>query len=83
MVSRCWSEGRRVDLTPWFLIKSEIATQIRKRFAETYQRDLVPFAHRQDNDDTACFEKGFGDEVKIIHDFASPGWESHEKVCHF
>lgn len=39
------------------------------------ERALVPFARRQDNDDVACWEAGQGEQVFIVHDYASPGWE--------
>ncbi|SHI74466.1 hypothetical protein SAMN02745181_0785 [Rubritalea squalenifaciens DSM 18772] len=38
-------------------------------------RQLFPFACRQDCDDVACWEREADEAVKIIHDFASPGWE--------
>lgn len=38
-------------------------------------RVLIPFANKGDNDDIACFELGKGEEVQIIHDFASQGFE--------
>ena len=44
--------------------------------AERYpNRELFPFAYRQDNDDVASWSKDAGEKVFIIHDFASPGWE--------
>ena len=42
------------------------------------QRDLVPFARRGDCDDVACFEVGKGEQVFIVHDFASSGYEQRE-----
>jgi choline dehydrogenase-like flavoprotein len=41
-------------------------------------RDLFPFAYRQDNDDVACWSKGSGEKVFVIHDFASPSWEDED-----
>lgn len=38
-------------------------------------RQLFPFAFRQDCDDVACWAKDCGEKVFIVHDFASPGWE--------
>lgn len=44
--------------------------------AERYpNRELFPFAYRQDNDDVACWANGMGEKVFIIHDFASFGYE--------
>jgi hypothetical protein len=63
-------------LEPWWLLEGEA---LRRRLAglrERYpERELVPFAARQDRDDVACWD-GQPDHVVIIHDFASPGWES-------
>ena len=42
------------------------------------QRILIPFARRGDNDDVACFELNKGEEVQIIHDFASIGYEQRK-----
>ena len=47
-----------------------------KHLQEWYPtRKLIPFARRYDCDDIACFEVGKGEEVQIIHDFATAGWE--------
>ncbi|MDR2977781.1 MAG: MafI family immunity protein [Streptococcaceae bacterium] len=73
-----------VNLTPWHIMDNE---QILSRFQglkERYpERVLIPFARRQDNDDIACFELGKGAEVRIIHDFATPGWEQRGTYADF
>ena len=46
-------------------------------------RVLIPFARRDDNDDIACFELNKGDEVQIIHDFASSGYEQRKVYSTF
>lgn len=52
--------------------------------AEKYpERHLVPFARRQDNDDVMCWQVGKNDEVFIIYDFATPGWEQHGQFANF
>ncbi|KJS29592.1 MAG: hypothetical protein VR64_19690 [Desulfatitalea sp. BRH_c12] len=65
-----------MNLEPWIILEGE---QLRARYdglKERYKdRDLVPFARREDMDDVACWEKGQGESVIIIHDFASPGYE--------
>ncbi|MFF1019960.1 hypothetical protein ACFYLI_19220, partial [Proteus mirabilis] len=38
-------------------------------------RNIIPFAHREDNDDVACWDKNSRHQVIIIHDFASEGYE--------
>lgn len=65
----------RIHMTPWHLLEAEFAISGIKALAESYNRQLVPFAFRQDNDDLACFEMSFGCEVIIIHNHASKGWE--------
>ena len=64
------------NLEPWHILEGtalrRAAEGLRLRFPE---RKLIPFAHRQDNDDIACWQAGQGDGVFIVHDFASPGWE--------
>lgn len=67
-----------IHLTPWHLMTSTRVREDSKGLALRYpERELFPFAFRQDNDDVACWEKGEGAQVQIVHDFASPGWE-HE-----
>jgi len=46
-------------------------------------RILIPFARRGDNDDVACFELNKGEEVQIIHDFASSGYEQRNTYKSF
>jgi hypothetical protein len=66
-----------IDLEPWLILSGEAllsrSNGLRKRYP---QRNLIPFARRLDNDDVACWEGAQAGEVKIIHDFASGGWES-------
>lgn len=69
-----------VDLAPWSILFGD---QLRERSAGLKQRylnrSLVPFARRLDNDDVACWERGGGNTVIIIHDFASPGFEDRQR----
>jgi len=66
-----------VKLEPWELLFGEslrlACRGLRKRYPDHW---YIPFAVRQDNDDTACWD-GVPGTVVIVHDFASPGWE-HE-----
>jgi hypothetical protein len=65
-----------IHITPWHIMESQRALRHSKGLAERYpSRELFPFAYRQDNDDVACWAKGMGERVFIIHDFASPGFE--------
>lgn len=73
-----------VDLDLWYVMDKE---QMRCRYEglkERYpNRALIPFARRDDNDDIACFELNKGEEVQIIHDFASQGYEQRKKYKMF
>lgn len=63
-------------LTPWHLLEGHEAIRRHQGLAQRYpSRELFPFAYRQDNDDLACWERGTGERVIIVHDFASPGFE--------
>lgn len=70
-----------VDLTPWHVLTAEKALALHKGLATRYpERELFPFAYRQDNDDVACWSRSSGEKVLIIHDFADKGWED-EGAC--
>jgi hypothetical protein len=65
-----------INITPWHLLEGTECLAYSRKLGERYPfRDLFPFAYRQDNDDFACWAKGTGERVFIIHDFSSPGWE--------
>lgn len=67
-----------IDITPWHIMESRRVLRHSNGLAERYHsRELFPFAYRQDNDDVACWAKGMGERVFIIHDFASPGFEDN------
>lgn len=69
-----------VDLDLWYLMtKEQVEIRIiglKNRYPE---RQLVPFARRDDGDDIACFEIGKGNKVQIVHDFASAGYEQRKE----
>jgi hypothetical protein len=72
------------DLEPWYLLEGKPLRDTMAGLAERYpERKLVPFARRQDNDDVACWQVGANDEVFVIHDFASPGWEQRGQFASF
>jgi len=73
----------RVTLTPWHICKVGAVRGLHARLEDRLGRDLVPFAHRQDREDLACFEKGRGEEVLIIHDNTDPGWENEGSYASF
>ena len=70
--------GGNLDL--WYLMtKEQVEIRIiglKNRYPE---RQLVPFARRDDGDDIACFEIGKGNKVQIVHDFASAGYEQRKE----
>jgi hypothetical protein len=68
------------NLEPWQVLDGA-ALRVRKDgLAQRFPaRQLIPFAARQDNDDVACWDLVRGsDQVFVIHDFASPGWEGRD-----
>jgi hypothetical protein len=65
-----------IHITPWHIMESkQVLTQFAGLATRYPSRKLFPFAYRQDNDDVACWARGAGERVFVIHDFASPGWE--------
>lgn len=65
-----------IHLKPWHIMEDRRALVQLQGLAHGYpSRELFPFAYRQDNDDVACWSKGEGEKVFVIHDFASPSWE--------
>lgn len=68
-----------IDFEPWYIMTSiDVQQRIRGMQVRYPQRILIPFARRGDNDDVACFELGKGEEIQIIHDFASVGYEQRK-----
>jgi hypothetical protein len=80
-------EGDEIDFGPWQLLHGKWLNVRHSGLKERYPNlDLVPFARRLDDDDVACFdvsEKCSSPKVKIIHDFASSGWEEREEFENF
>ena len=58
--------------------KEQVRSRIKGLIQRYPDRRLIPFARRGDNDDIACFEVNKGEQVMIIHDFASIGYEQRE-----
>lgn len=73
-----------VDFECWYLMDKAQVYNRRKGLLTRYpDRNLVPFARRDDCDNIACFEVGAGEKVFIIHDFSSPGFEQEEEFQDF
>lgn len=72
------------NLEPWYVFDASQARErmhgLGRRFPT---RTLLPFARREDNDDVACFDSQMPDEVVIVHDFSSQGWEQREVLPSF
>lgn len=69
-----------IDFDMWYLMSNEqVDIRIKGLRSRYPSRKLVPFARRDDNDDIACFEVGKGNNVQIIHDFASEGFEQRKE----
>jgi hypothetical protein len=80
-------ECDEIDFGPWQLLHGKWLNVRHKGLKERYPNlELVPFARRLDDDDVACFdvsEKCSSLKVRIIHDFASSGWEEREEFESF
>lgn len=74
---------RLLDLTPWHIMDRKAAKQRLQGLRTRYKSRYVPFAHRQDNDDIACFDPGRSGHVVIVHDFASEGHERRQEFDSF
>jgi hypothetical protein len=65
-----------VNLEPWHLLDASTAARRTQGLQHRYpDRKLFVFAERRDCDDVACWEEGQAGRVRIIHDFATTGWE--------
>lgn len=73
-----------LDFDLWYIMDEERVLNRLKGLKERYpNRELIPFARRDDNDDIACFEVGKGEKVHVIHDFASEGYEQRKEYSDF
>lgn len=71
------------DLEPWWIFDGDLLRRRMAGLRERYpDRNLVPFASRQDNDDVACWDLDASD-VSIVHDMAEPGWEQRGRFSDF
>ncbi len=73
-----------IDFEFWYLMsKEQVTVRINGLIKRYPNRQLIPFARRDDNDDIACFEVGKDYRVQIIHDFASEGYEQRGEYNSF
>ena len=71
------------NLEPWWIITGDLLRDRQRGLEARYPaRQLVVFAMRQDRDDVACWDLDEGG-VAIVHDFASPGFEQHDRMSGF
>ncbi len=71
-------EQNLVDLTPWQVMPREMAAKRLEGLRRRYSRKYVPFARRMNNDDLACLDPELPEEIVIVHDFASEGFERRQ-----
>lgn len=77
------NEGN-LDIGPWQVLTGHWLRTRREGLDKRFpKRILIPFARRMDNDDIACWEEGASIAVRIVHDFAAPGWEEREEYASF
>lgn len=73
-----------LNFDPWIILEGDRLRAhylgLQKRYPK---RDLIPFARKENNDDIMCWEKTNIDEVVIIHDFASEGYENVGRFSSF
>lgn len=73
-----------VELEPWYILFGDLVMENLEGLRQRYpDRNLMPFARRQDNDDIACWDIDDFPKVLVVHDFASPGWEGRAKFSDF
>jgi len=69
-------DSRMVFFPPWQLLFDKWVKVSHEGLRKRYpNRSLVPFARRFNSDDVACWENGNNQEVVVVHDHASDGWE--------
>ena len=71
-------KNNKYDFLPWYLVDDEDIKFWTKYLFDTYKRNLFPIARRDASDDFACWEKGQGNKIQIIHTFTDAGWEQRE-----
>lgn len=65
-----------LNLEPWMLLEGEVLRERLRGLRDRYpDRQLIPFAARQDSDDIACWSADKPGAVLVVHDFASVGYE--------
>ncbi|WP_301130555.1 hypothetical protein [Streptomyces cacaoi] len=71
------------DLEPWWIFDGQqLRTRMSGLKSRYPERNLVPFARREDNDDVACWDITEGN-VAVIHDFSSSGRELRQRYPDF
>ena len=69
---------------PWEITEGEQLLSRYNGMKSRYpNRKLIPFAHRKDSDDVACWDLKNPLGVVIIHDYASPGFEQVDEFPSF
>lgn len=78
---RIATRQKLIDFDPWIVLEGD---QLQMRYIGINQRfpnkNIIPFARREDNDDVACWLLGDTESVYIIHDFSTQGYEKKKKL---
>lgn len=72
------------NICPWHFIDGEELKHVFVDMCARYpSKGYIPFAKRQDNDDTACWVSGEPAIVVIVHDYCTNGHERREEFKSF
>lgn len=73
-----------LNIQPWeILVDDRVYLRYEELKTRYPGRKLVPFAHRRDCDDVACWDLTNENRIVIIHDYASAGYELVEEYSNF
>jgi hypothetical protein len=72
-------EQQILSFSPWYFLDVNLSKLRNEGLRERYpSRKLFAFAARSDCDDVACWENGKNNQVSVVHDFASAGFEARQ-----
>lgn len=72
------------EILPWFFCDEKAIYSANIALKVNYHnRDLFVFAHREDGDEIACFEKSKPGKVVIVYNFDDPGYEAGPEFVSF
>lgn len=72
------------ETLPWLFCDESVIYAANVALKVNYHnRDLFVFAHREDGDEIACFEKSKPGKVVIVYNFDDPGYEAGPEFVSF